>query len=199
MFTERISTIFAHTSNQIPKSSSVPESSSVPTDQPLPTGVTIQRRSLRANDSRLLAGTLLACVALSAVGCEDGVSDDKIEFASLVELREMRAELKSDPKAVIVIDSRSPSVFASQHISGARNYTLAEAPRNSSIDQRISGYSSIVVYGQDRGDSSAKGLAKRLMEVGYDSVYWFDEGMRAWLEAGGEVEGTNASPASKVN
>lgn len=163
-------------------------------------GVSESRRPGRPGRRRGLVGgrvvalALLALVGAVGVGCDDGVSDDTIEFVSLVEVRELRTAAKENPASLALLDSRSPSRFAAERITGARNVTLAQMPSNAAVDARIAAADTVVVYGEDPGDVTARGLTKRLMELDYSNVYWFREGLKGWKQAGGEVEGTGVTP-----
>jgi len=142
---------------------------------------------------------ILTAAALTAMtvagGCNSGVSDEDIEFSSLADIRNKQASLKENDRAILLIDSRSPAAYRERHIKGAINYTLAQAPTSKTVqDTRLLGYDTIIVYGNNRGDASAKGLTKRLLELDYDDVYWFANGMDEWVAAGGETEGVMAKP-----
>lgn len=137
----------------------------------------------------LAAGVLALAIA---GGCTEGVSDEDIELTSVVGVRAKQASLSDNNKALLLIDSRSPALFRERHIVGAMNYTLAQAPTSKIVqDGRLLGYDQIVVYGENRGDNSAKGLTKRLLELEYDEVYWFSGGMEEWVAAGGATEGVS--------
>ena len=127
-------------------------------------------------------------------GCESGVSDDDIELATVVSLRAKQADLKDNPQAVLLLDSRSPAAFRVRHIPGAMNFTLAQVPTSKTTqDGRLLGYDSIIIYGQHPGDDSARGLTKRLMGLEYDEVYWFKGGLDEWTMSGGPTEGTGVA------
>lgn len=141
-----------------------------------------------------IAATGLFAMSLAG-GCGGGVSDDDIKLSSVVDVRAKQASLKDNDRAVLLIDSRSPAAYRERHIAGAINYTLAQVPSSkSALDKRLLGYESIIVYGNNRGDNGAKGLTKRLLELDYDDVYWFSEGLDEWVLAGGATEGVMVKP-----
>lgn len=146
-------------------------------------------------DWRLVGIAAAGLVALASLGgCESGVSDDDIELHSVGDIRAKQVTLEENPRAMLLIDSRSPAQFRERRIAGAINFTLAQAPTgNAAADGRLMGYESIVVYGNNPGDNSAKGLTKRLMELEYDDVYWFSGGLEEWVLSGGATEGVGVT------
>jgi rhodanese-related sulfurtransferase len=139
--------------------------------------------------------TLVICAACGfLLGCNDTVSDDSIEFASLTQTR---ALLQDKPGVARAVDVRPPADFAAAHIPGALNLDLALVSENKdSIDPALARYKTLVVYGQDPGSGAARAMAKRLMRAGHKGVLMFSGGMAEWTGAGLKVEGSPPKAAS---
>ena len=121
-------------------------------------------------------------------GCQPRTTDRDIEPISLAELSELiRARDGGEAQAVFLLDPRSRTQFAQGHIPGAVNLLLSDLPVGSLLDPVLDEYDNIVVYGTDPGSSPGRAMTKRLIALGYDDVRWFDGGLRAWRDAGGEV------------
>lgn len=124
------------------------------------------------------AMVLLAAAGIFLGGCS--VSDADIEYIDLSQMRQMHSEAQKPGKAVFMIDPRTPSQFADGHIPGAKNILLPSIKATSKPDPDIEEYGLIVVYGNDPASVAAKGMTKRLMEIGYDDVKMYRDGFFAW-------------------
>jgi rhodanese-related sulfurtransferase len=121
---------------------------------------------------------LLAAAGIFLGGCS--VSDADIEYIDLSQMRQMHSEAQKPGKSVFLIDPRTPSQFADGHIPGAKNILLPSIKATSKPDPDIEEYGLIVVYGNDPASVAAKGMTKRLMEIGYDDVKMYRDGFFAW-------------------
>ena len=89
---------------------------------------------------------------------------------------------------MLFIDPRPAKEFRVGHIPGARNLTLANVKLGSKPDPRIERFSTLVVYGDNPASATARGLSKRLIEVGYNGVKFFAGGLEEWRERNYPVE-----------
>lgn len=138
--------------------------------------------------SSVIVLALFACGFLG--GCKTNWDDSDIEMLSLPKLRE---EIQlNQPDKLALLDSRPPQEFAVAHIAGAKCIDMADIDTRGKkdLDPRLSKYKVLVVYGNDPGSATARGLSKRLMAAGYSGVYMFEGGLAAWRNAGLPVEGT---------
>lgn len=142
-----------------------------------------------------MAGVVVAA-GCGILGCESSVSDAEIEFVGLGEVRALAGS--DDPKAVLFIDPRPPAAFGRGHIPGARNYQLSRFKSvKGETEPEIDKFKTLVVYGDDPGSGSARGMAKRLMTTGYDPVLLFSGGMLEWERAGLPVERDPGAPGAE--
>jgi 3-mercaptopyruvate sulfurtransferase SseA len=83
------------------------------------------------------------------------------------------------------VDPRSEKAFREGHIPGA----ISLPYQNVTADhQRLSAYDVVIVYGDDYRDAKARAMSKRLMELGLKDVRTLRGGLRAWTDAGNEIE-----------
>lgn len=143
----------------------------------------------------------LAVASAGLGGCS--VSDADIEYIDLSQMRQFHAEVDKPGKTIFLIDPRTPSQFADGHIPGAKNILLPSIKASSKPDPDIEEYGLIIVYGNDPASVAAKGMTKRLMEIGYDDVKMYREGFAAWrlnklpIETGREEKPEMEFKASK--
>jgi rhodanese-related sulfurtransferase len=151
----------------------------------------------------VMAGSVLVGSVL--VGCE--ISDKDIEYIRAAELRQLTVKAESDASALLLVDPRSPTAFERARIAGAINMELRPDMVERGVDPRLAGYDNIVVYGDNPGSVSARGMTKRLMAVGYDDVRLFAGGLDEWRamqypiessEPGEAVEPSESDEASKA-
>jgi rhodanese-related sulfurtransferase len=135
----------------------------------------------------------LACAGVLLVGC--GVSDKKIKIAGLGEARQLHTQRASIPKIAMFVDARPPSQYVTGHIEGAVNWRLDQFKPTADTDPKIEEYRNILVYGDDPASPAARGLTKRLMEIGYEGVKMFGPGFKAW--AGSKLPVETGEPAKK--
>jgi 3-mercaptopyruvate sulfurtransferase SseA len=83
------------------------------------------------------------------------------------------------------VDPRSERAYREGHIPGAISLPF----KNVTTDRRqLEGYDVLVVYGDDYKDPIAEAMSKRLMELGFKDVRTLRGGLRAWTDAGNELE-----------
>ncbi len=139
--------------------------------------------------SRILQrlGAMALVSGLGALGaCQANVTDADIRIAELSEVRALTLQQERSPREriVVVIDARSSDRFGDGHIPGARNLHLPDLPQRGRKDPVLDSFRHIIVYGENLGTPSARGMTKRLMVFGYDGVRLFGGGMSEWRAAG---------------
>lgn len=89
-----------------------------------------------------------------------------------------------DKKGAVIIDARDRNAYAAGHIKGAISLPLMEA---SSLVPELSGRvpkeAVLVVYCNGYACEDSVDLGKQLLSAGYVTVYYFDGGFPAWLDA----------------
>jgi len=144
--------------------------------------------------TRACSGTILGLVALLGAGtggCNQSTTDKDIKSVSVAEVRRWltEAETGGKGKLVVLVDPRPVRDYQAAHIPGARNVLLSNLPPGGRIDRGLAAFDNIVVYGEDPGSATARGMTKRLIGNGYDGVRWMPGGLQEWVDLGGEVEG----------
>src|SRR4051812_19366791 len=109
------------------------------------------------------AGCLLVCL----VGCDRKVKDTDIKIVSVSDVKLLVDKAQRNPTEVLLVDPRPAKYFEEGHIPGARNIQLPQIDPKGSTDPGLARYSAIVVYGDDPGSATARGMTKRLLAVGY--------------------------------
>lgn len=137
--------------------------------------------------------TLLIAAALltGLTGCKTSrISDRDLAFVDVAEAPTILAPRsgalgigKSEPG--VYVDPRTEQQYQQGHIPGAVSLPYQHV---SLRHQQLRPYASIVVYGDNYGDPKAEGMAKRLIELGHEEVYILRGGLRAWKQAGNDVE-----------
>ncbi|MSR43979.1 MAG: rhodanese-like domain-containing protein [Phycisphaerales bacterium] len=135
-----------------------------------------------------LRGTLAGIVCVLAA-CEVSTSDRDLVYLDAYHV--MAAMNKpggvfQSGKTSAFIDPRSRAHYAQKHIAGAislpfEDMTL-EAPG------LLEKYDIMCVYDTDYDDILAKAASKRLLELGFKTVYTLEGGLKAWEKAGNEVQ-----------
>ncbi|MGI9013426.1 MAG: rhodanese-like domain-containing protein [Phycisphaerales bacterium] len=133
---------------------------------------------------------LFALIALGS-GCQTGerkVSDRDIESVSVDRADELVGSrsgvLGIGDRRGILLDPRSRTSWEAGHIEAAVHVPLTEIARDQPL---LQGVDVVVVYGSDYGDAVAQAAAKRLLAVGFRSVYVLRGGLRAWEQAGRDL------------
>jgi rhodanese-related sulfurtransferase len=128
---------------------------------------------------RLAALLALSLAALPA--CERTTRDTDIKFMSVSEAKNLFDRVnRGETTAAAFIDPRPAKEFTASHIPGARNLTLPQVKPKSKPDPRLMEFSVLIVYGNDPASATARGMTKRLIEVGYDKIRFFAGGLKDW-------------------
>ncbi len=129
------------------------------------------------------------------IGCERETRDSDIKLVSVGDVKTLWDREQRGPETtVLIMDPRPAKAFAASHISGARNLPLPRIDPKADRDPLIERYDNIVVYGDDPGSATARGMAKRLLAVGYKHIRFFAGGLKEWKARGYPTE--DAPPAA---
>ena len=129
---------------------------------------------------RLLLWMLIPALS---VACERTTRDTDIKYISVSESKALFDRTQRGETGIaLFIDPRPAKQFDAGHIPGARNLTLPQVKPKSKPDPRIEKYTNLIVYGNDPASATARGMTKRLLEVGYDGVRFFAGGLEEWNE-----------------
>ena len=115
-------------------------------------------------------------------GCTTKISDRAVVRISMTE-----ATRRHGREQALFIDARPGPEYARGHIAGAINLRLGDLSYTRR-DPRLTGRSPLIVYGEDPGSATALALAKRLLELEYEGVEYFEPGFLGWRGAGLPVE-----------
>ncbi len=130
-----------------------------------------------------------------SVGCERETRDTDIKLVSVGEVKALwDRQQKGSSTAVFIIDPRPARAFEASHITGARNLTLPKVNPKEDRDPMIERYDNIVVYGDDPGSATARGMVKRLLAVGYKHIRFFAGGLLEWKSRGFPTEDAPPAP-----
>ncbi|MHC5112988.1 MAG: rhodanese-like domain-containing protein [Planctomycetota bacterium] len=83
------------------------------------------------------------------------------------------------------VDPRTDIEFRSGHIAGALNIPLEQAETHL---RELESYETVIVYGETYNDPVALAMSKTLLGMGLKDVRTLRGGLRAWQEAGNELE-----------
>jgi|RhiMethySRZTD1v2_1073278.scaffolds.fasta_scaffold1111846_2 3-mercaptopyruvate sulfurtransferase SseA len=136
-------------------------------------------------------------VAIGMPGCDKEVRDTDIKLISVGQVKSMwdRSE-RGDSTEMILLDPRPLKEYNAEHIKGARSLILPQVNPKGDRDPGVDKFKNIVVYGNDPGSATARGMTKRLIAVGYEHIRFFAGGMKEWKARGYPVEGkTPDAPA----
>jgi len=137
----------------------------------------------RFSTCRPLAAALALGVMLTATGgCSPTISD-----RTVTRIETTLATQRQAQESALFIDARPAAAYQSGHIPGAINLRLGELSYTGR-DPRLTGRSPLIVYGQNPGSATALALAKRMMELKYSGVEYFEPGIEGWRRAGLPVE-----------
>lgn len=139
------------------------------------------------------ATTFTACFILCLAGfagCQEPkISGSDLEYVTAEEAarfaRSTGGVLGIGSRSTLWIDPRGGNAFDEEHIPDAIHLPLNEVVRN---DQRLADFNAFIVYGDDYNSPIAEAMSKRLLFYGYSSVRTLQGGLRAWKDAGYEVE-----------
>lgn len=142
---------------------------------------------------RCHARNAFATAALVSIifGCTSGRSDKDIITISHADLaKAMEKQQAGRGPRLAIIDPRSAEAYHAAHLPGARR--LGPMPPNSRVDPEIARAGMVVVYGDDPGSTLARGMTKRLMDLGVSVVRLYPGGLAEWRRLGGRIEGAEA-------
>lgn len=135
---------------------------------------------------------VFACFLGLAGGCMGPrkVSDKDIKAVSISQVIESVESQRREPseRVLLLLDSRPSAKYRAGHLPGAENMLLSGIDPNKKRDKRLDSYDKIVVYADNPGSASAKGLVKRLLTMRYDDVRLFAGGYDQWVKSGLDVE-----------
>jgi len=143
----------------------------------------------RPGAGRLICAALALGLTLALPACKS-VSDDSIRQVGLSEAQ--RPFQKGDD-SVLFIDPRPAEDYAAGHIPGAVNLRLPDVDLNDP-DPALNRYKLLIVYGDNPGSSTARGMVKKLLTAEYKHVRLFSAGLDSWKAAGMPVSTGGATP-----
>ena len=152
------------------------------------------RRAVPPFGKRSLGATVLGLGVLLGLvigGCTPTTTDKDIRYISGAEVLKVMADAKADGDRMrmVLIDPRPEAEYEAGHIEGAWHMTLPMVPVGRSPQTNLNSYEWIVVYGNDPGSATARGMSKRLIANGYSpDIYLYAGGMLDWTRQGGSVE-----------
>ena len=121
--------------------------------------------------TKTLILALLATCAIAA--CDPNTSDRDLVYL--------------DSYSVLkTINQRRREEYAKKHIAGAISLPFEDMTLEA--QGLLESYDILVVYDTDYDDVLAKAASKRLLELGYKTVYTLEGGLKAWEKAGNEVQ-----------
>lgn len=89
-----------------------------------------------------------------------------------------------DKKDTVIIDARDRNAYGTGHIKGAISLPLTEAATLvPELSGRVPKGAVLVVYCNGYACEDSVDLGKQLLGAGYRTVYYFDGGYPAWLDA----------------
>lgn len=89
-----------------------------------------------------------------------------------------------DKKGAVMVDARDRNAYGAGHIRGAMSLPLTEA--SSLVPEligRVPKDAVLVIYCSGYACEDSVDLGKQLLAAGYRTVYYFDGGFPAWLDA----------------
>lgn len=138
--------------------------------------------------ARLVVALALATVWLAA--CETQTTDRDITMidpqGAIKAMNGRTGVLGLGKTKAAWVDPRSLEAYRKGHIPGAIHLPFADVADDHEF--LLEGVTTIVVYGDDYNDVKAKGMSKRLIELGYKDVMTLTGGLRQWTAQGHELE-----------
>ncbi|MCH2139468.1 MAG: rhodanese-like domain-containing protein [Phycisphaerales bacterium] len=131
----------------------------------------------------LLLGLFLVLLG----GCTKTYSDQDVHWLSVknaeAAIQEQEGSWFSQPRPNAWIDARDEVFYKVGHIPGALNIQLSDPDAFT----RLTGYGTLVVYGEGYEAPIADAMIKALLKGGMESVKGLQGGYEAWIEAGQKV------------
>ncbi|MHC4142496.1 MAG: rhodanese-like domain-containing protein [Planctomycetota bacterium] len=128
-------------------------------------------------------GSMNACMERKTSD-RDLVLVDTTEAMQLVEGRKKLLGLAGATSGAWV-DPRGERAYREGHIAGAIHLPFQDV---ASRHQELMGYEILIVYGNGYKDPIAEAMSKRLMELKHKDVRTLRGGLRAWADAGLELD-----------
>ncbi|QDU34353.1 molybdopterin biosynthesis protein MoeB [Poriferisphaera corsica] len=142
---------------------------------------------IRKSSSLTTLTLFLALILLLIPGCKmnQKVSDKTLQPADFAKVEEL---LAMPEQRIVMLDVRRPDRFQKEHIDGAFNIYMPQIRRR---ERLLTGDPIIIVYssGEVR-DYLSTAACKRLLSLGYGSVYDYRGGLKDWLKQEGATTST---------
>lgn len=125
----------------------------------------------------------------TAGGCATRTTDRDIVYAPIGEVRQLVQQRdEGERRAVLLVDPRARSSYERARLPGARHLQLTDVPLNRGRDPAIEAHRQIIVYGDNPGSATARGMVKRMIALGYRNVRMFAGGVEEWRSRGLPIE-----------
>jgi rhodanese-related sulfurtransferase len=136
------------------------------------------------------AALLTLALAWVPAGCATSISDRNLTMVDPAETRRLLEERRSllglgGTSRGACVDPRDEAAYRKGHIPGAIHLPFELV---STDNRALRNYDVLIVYGDDYNDERAIGMSKRLMELGFKEVRTLRGGLRAWTEAGMDLQ-----------
>jgi rhodanese-related sulfurtransferase len=127
-------------------------------------------------------------VSLLAAHSDDAEAPPLELPAGLSSLPLDQAQAMFESESALFIDARPPEEYGEGHIPGARNLPAYEFEEYFlDLMDLVEEAATVVVYCGGVECSDSIQVAERLLEIGHSDIRVFENGWRAWSEAGGPV------------
>lgn len=113
-----------------------------------------------------------------------------VETMQLITADELRERMKSNNRPVL-INALSKDSYIAKHIPGSINIPEEHADwiENVVPDKQ----QDIVVYCANSDCDASPNTAKKMIEMGYENIWDFEEGLAGWKKSGYELVGQDRS------
>jgi len=149
---------------------------------PMRTTTNPSRHGTRGSSRLVRLGPALPLILAASLGalsaCAPSTSDRSLVVVDRAQLADRLSAARGE---VLLIDVRPPEIYRQGTIPGAVNRGLTDI-RMTTDPEEFEGYSRVIVFGQNPGSTRAPAVAKRLIRIGVDDVYYFEGGYDAWSE-----------------
>jgi 3-mercaptopyruvate sulfurtransferase SseA len=149
---------------------------------------------MHVNVGRILGGSLVLAVVIGGGCSSKKTSDRSLRMVTVNDALKESSTKKgllgmSGRLNTVWVDARGRADFDGGHIPGAVHLPFSELDRQ---HKRLEDYDVVIVYDADYPNELARGMSKKLIELGHGDVLTLKGGLRAWKDAGNEIE---AAPA----
>jgi rhodanese-related sulfurtransferase len=145
----------------------------------------------RIGDRRCLGWLFVAMLALGVGGCQSEKTSDRdlsyvnpTEGMTLAQGKKKLLGLGGEASGAW-IDPRGEREYIAGHIPGAIHVPFGKLE---TLYATLEGYDVVIVYGEDYNSAIAQAMSKALIQRGHTDVRTLKGGLRAWRDAGCEVE-----------